>query len=176
MKKVSVILLLLLASVSINAQANKISVGMIGTQFINNSGDNKISHADNPFGYGMILGYHFNNEFSVAFTGEFFDNDLKAGNGSEKNFRGHLSVFLMPFGFERVHPYVSGGIVVSHRETNYENSLFGNKNKNIINGRLGLGADIPLIANFSLNGDLGFYTDGFEFVGISTSLGLRYGL
>lgn len=158
----------------ITAQSNNISVGLVSTHFHNQDGQNRISSADNPFAYGVVVGYQFDNNLSVAFTGEYSKTDLQGITGTEKDIRGHLSMYFTPIHYKLVRPYISTGLVYSNRSIDYTSPNMKDNNDGKIYGRYGIGVDIPLLNNIYFNGDLGGYSNGFKFVGWSGSFGLRY--
>lgn len=149
------------------------SFGLVGTRFANTDDDNKLTEIENPFGYGIILGYSLNQNVTIALTGEYFNDDMEDLAGEETDYRMHLSAYYMPADFSGIRPYLSAGIVYTNR--NYEFNIGGEETDNVFNGRIGAGLDYSLISNISLNADLGFYTDGLKFVGWTSSIGLRYG-
>ena len=153
------------------AQSTNLSVGFIGTQFINLNDDNRISEIDNPLGYGVIVGYKLNDNLTLAFTGEYFKDDVEGSLGEEKDIRAHLSAYLVPVKLGKFSPYLSSGLVFTNRNINYNNK---STDKNFLNARFGFGVDYSLIQNLGLNIDFGTYTDGFNLVGFSSSFGLRY--
>lgn len=170
-KNVLFAVLFLFSSIAF-AQSNNFSVGLIGTQFSNLNSTDRISQIDNPFGYGLIVGYKINQSVTVALTGEYFKGDIANSLGEEKNLRAHLSVYLLPVTFGKFSPYISTGWVYTNRNTDFTNNI--NKTKNFLNGRIGLGVDYALIQNLGLNADFGMYTDGLSLVGFSSSVGLRF--
>ena len=177
MKKSIILLTVLFLSIGINAQSPKFSVGIVGSQFHNNSNSNRFSEASNPFGYGIVLAGKFTDELSMGLTFEYLEDDLESGAGEETDFRAHYSLFLHPLKTEYVQPYLSGGFVYTHRTLSYDSSLNKeDKSKNILNGRFSVGLDVPVVANLYINGDLGVYTDGFGFAGWSSTLGFRFAL
>ena len=173
MKKSLFIVLVLGFFAILNAQ-ERFSFGLVGTRFANTDNNNKLTEIENPFGYGVILGYAVNQNLTVALTGEYFKDDMQNISGKETDYRVHLSAYYMPADFSGIKPYLSTGIVYTNR--NYEYVSGDDENDSIFNGRIGAGLDYSLFSNISLNADLGFYTDGLQFVGWTSSLGLRYGL
>jgi len=174
MKKSLVFLTALLLSISINAQSPKFSVGVIGSHFHNNSSSDRISEANNPFGYGLVLASRFTDEFSMGLTLEYLKDDLEFESGKEEDFRAHYSIFLHPFKTKYVQPYLSGGAVYTHRTLSFDNKT--DDSEDLINARFSVGVDVPVVANLFINGDLGVYTDGFGFVGWGSVLGFRFAL
>ena len=174
MKKSLVLLTILLLTININAQSPKFSVGIIGSHFHNNSVSARISEANNPFGYGIVLASRFTDEFSMGLTLEYLKDNLQYDNGKEEDFRAHYSLFLHPFKTEYFQPYLSGGVVYTHRTLSFENEA--DDSEDLLNARFSLGVDVPIVANLFINGDLGVYTDGFGFVGWGSTLGFRFTL
>lgn len=173
MKKQFIIALTFALIISNGLQAqNKFSIGLVGTRFENVGIENDFTQVKAPVGYGLILGYSLNKDISVALTGEYYNSQMDKISGNEKDFRGHLSVFLTPFPFETIRPYLSGGIVYTNRTYTYSTSNL-EESKNLFNGRIGMGIDYSLIQNVFLNVDLGLYNDGLSIVGWSSSIGLR---
>jgi len=166
-------ILVTIMSINISAQANNFSFGLVGTRFDNFDNDNKLTEIDNPMGYGLIVGYKINNDLTVAFTGEYFEDDLSDNLGTETDYRGHLSAFLTPFRMEKLRPYLSAGFVFTHRNIEY-NQTGIDSDKNMIHAKFGVGFDYRLIQNIGLNFDLGVYSDGLNMDGWSSSFGLRY--
>lgn len=168
--KTSLFIYVLLIS-SIYAQ-NRFSVGLVGTRFENIGDGQKLTEIEVPFGYGIILGYNLNKDFTLAFTGEYFKDDMKNNLGEETDLRTHLSAYFTPFDYEVIRPYFSAGIVYTNRNYNYNfNGL--EETKNIFDGRFGVGIDYNIIQNVYLNFDAGIYSDGLNIVGWSSSIGLR---
>jgi hypothetical protein len=169
-----IVLAVLLFVAPVFGQFNNLSVGVIGTNFQNINNNNRLSETKTPFSYGLILGYKVDETLSVALTGEYFKDNIENIAGTERNIRTHLSAVFTPFHTQTLIPYLSFGLVYTNRNLEYANSR--QETKNLINGRLGLGLDYPVFRNISLNADLGLYTDGYNVVGWSNSLGLRYSL
>lgn len=174
MKKSLIFLTVLLLSVSINAQSPKYSVGIIGSHFHNNSSSDRISEANNPFGYGLVFAGRFTEELSMGLTLEYLEDNLEFNNGEEKDFRANYSFFLHPIKTQYVQPYFSAGVVYTHRKLTYDNKA--DDSKNLLNGRFSVGVDIPVISNLYINGDLGAYSNGFGIVGWGSTLGFRFAL
>ncbi len=176
MKKIFYCSLLVLSVLSTGLFAqNRFSAGIISTRFGNTADDSKLTDIKNPIGYGVVGSYALSEEISLAFTGEYYKDDMENNLGNERDLRGHISVFLAPFDSKELRPYVSAGIVYTNRKIEYlkDNS---EKNKNIVDARFGIGMDYNLIQNLFVNVDFGVYNDGLNVVGWSSSLGLRYGI
>ncbi len=176
MKIKYLLIALLITATAVSAQTSKLSVGLVSTHFHNYDASNRISNADNPLAYGVIVGYNVDKNLSVAFTGEFSNADLQNVQGTETDIRGHLSMYFTPFSLNFARPYVSAGLVYSHRSFDYAASELNDDSDGKIYGRYGVGVDVPLLNNISLNGDLGGYSNGLKAVGWSGSIGFRYGL
>lgn len=174
MKKSLVFLSVLLLSISISAQTPKFSVGIIGSHFHNNSSSDRISEANNPFGYGIVFASKFTEELSMGLTLEYLEDNLEYNSGDEKDFRANYSFFLHPFKTQYFQPYFSAGVVYTHRKLTYENKA--DDSKNLLNGRFSLGVDVPVVANLFINGDLGLYSNGYGIVGWGSTLGFRFAL
>jgi hypothetical protein len=151
----------------------RFALGIVGTRFGNFGSNNKLTEIENPFGYGVVASYRLSKEFAVAITGEYFKGDMEDIAGTEKNFRGHLSTFLSPISSDTWHPYLSAGIVFSHRSFDYQTATSLKDSDNMLFGRLGVGLDYRLISNLFLNLDLGVYSNGMDTAGWSSSLGFR---
>lgn len=151
---------------------SKFSVGLVGTRFENIGSEQKLTEIENPFGYGVILGYSLSKEFTVAFTGEYFKDDLKSIAGEERDIRTHLSAYFTPFQAQTLRPYFSAGLVYTNRNTTYTATNL-EETKGIFDGRFGVGLDYNLLQNVYLNFDAGVYSDGLNIVGWSSSIGLR---
>jgi len=173
MKKLFLLLITIGLFATANAQEH-FSFGLVGTRFANTDNNNKLTEIENPFGYGVILGYTINKNVTVALTGEYFNDNMENLPGKETDYRMHLSAYYMPADFAGIKPYLSAGVVYTNR--NYDYNLSEDETDHIFNGRIGAGLDYSLFSNISLNVDLGFYTDGLNFVGWTSSIGLRYGL
>lgn len=173
MKKL-LLVLLSIGFLSVLSAQGRFSLGLVGTRFANTDNSNKLTEIDNPFGYGVILGYAVNENLTVALTGEYFKDDMKNSLGEETDYRAHLSAYFMPLEYNNFRPYLSAGMVFTNRNYDYTNSA--SETDNLINARMGLGVDYSIFQNIGLNADLGFYTDGLKFVGWTSSIGLRYGL
>ena len=177
MKKTFLFISILLIIVYTNVQAQNYTIGLVASQFHNSTNDDRISEANDPFGYGLVFASRITEELSMGVTLEFLQDDLENAAGKEKDFRFHYSIFLHPFKTEYVHPYISSGIVYTHRTFDYDNALNrSDDNKSLINGRFSIGVDVPIISNLFVNGDLGIYTDGFEYVGWGSNVCFRVGL
>lgn len=172
-----ILLTLLVTLITFNfteAQVKNLSLGFVGSYFDNVDNSNKFTDAKDPYAYGIVAGYQISKKFITALTLEYSKSDIEDNLGTQKDFRAHLSAYLLPFAIDRFHPYISAGVVFTNRKSDLTSSI--SKTKNFFNGRIGLGIDYSLISNLSFNVDLGFYNDGFNFVGVSSSAGLRYGL
>jgi len=173
-KMIYTIALVLILSSGIFAQ-NHFALGIISTRFGNTADDSKLTDIKNPIGYGVLGSYSLSEEISVAFTGEYYKDDMENNLGNERDLRGHISVFLAPIHSQELRPYVSAGIVYTNRKIEYLKDNI-EKNKNIVNARFGIGMDYHLIQNLFVNVDLGVYNNGLSVVGWSSSVGLRYGI
>ncbi len=157
-----------------NAQTKNLSVGFVGSYFDNTDNNNKLTDAKDPYAYGIVIGYQVSKNIITALTTEFSKSDLENSLGTQKDFRAHFSAYLLPFSVDNFHPYLSAGFVFTNRNT--EIASVSSETKNFFNGRIGVGVDYSLIQNINLNVDFGFYNDGYNFTGISSSIGFRYGL
>ena len=165
--------IIILSFASLNyAQSKKFSAGVISTYFSNIGNSGKLTQLDHPTGYGLILGYRLTNRALLVATGEYFHGSMENLPGNERDYRFHLSLYYAPLSFDGIRPYISAGLVYTNSNYKYYNGTSDNDNH--FNGRFGAGLDYPLISGINLNADLGLYTDGLNFVGISSSLGLRY--
>ena len=165
--------LVLLMSFNTFAQ-NKYSLGVIVTRFENIGDDSRMSQIDHPLGFGVIGGYQFSSEITAALTLEYFKGDIEGISGKETDYRGHFSAYYHPISFYGFRPYLSAGLVVSHKTFSFDIATTEEDNKTNIYGRFGLGIDYSLVSDLSANVDLGFYNDGVKIAGWSSSLGLRY--
>jgi hypothetical protein len=157
---------------SAESQLEGVTVGLIGSQFGNFQRDQRISEIKNPVGYGIIVGYQFHRNAALALTTEFFNGNIESGGGTERDTRTNMSLFIFPIEYSRLRPYLSTGVVLTLRSLAYMNAA--TEKKNIISGRLGGGVDYPILGPINANGDLGFYTDGWRYIGWGGTLGLRY--
>lgn len=151
---------------------NKFSVGLVGTRFENLGSGQKLTEIENPFGYGVLFGYSLSKDLTVAFTGEYYKDDLKSIVGEERDIRTHLSAYFTPFNAQTLRPYFSAGLVYTNRNTTYTATNL-EETKGIFDGRFGVGLDYNLLQNIYLNFDAGLYSDGLNIVGWSSSIGLR---
>ncbi len=170
MKVKQILIAVLVLSINAFGQSGKYSIGVVSTHFVNAASDNKISNVENPNSFGIVLGARLNDEVSLAFTTEYFDGKIKESNITEKNYRAHLSLYFKPVTIEKLSPYFSAGMVLAYRKTDN----LANKSSTQLFGRFGFGVDYNLINRLFLNADMGFYSNGLNYSGISTSLGLRF--
>lgn len=171
MKNLSkIFFVLLFSAIAANAQSN-FSIGFVGTQFGNLGNGEKLTKLNNPFGYGLLMGYKFDKNFSVAFTGEYLSDNINNIEGKENDLRIHASAFLTPIIFGNFQPYLSAGFVYTNRKYDYK--FLDDETKSLVNGRFGFGVDYNLFSNLSFNLDFGLYNDGLMLAGYSTSFGLR---
>lgn len=175
MKKIIILITMMLLTSSIFAQNTGLSFGVIGTHFHNESSDNQITKADNPFSYGLMVTKKLNENFSLALTGEYFNEKINSLNANEKALRFNISAVMHTLRNKYFQPYVSGGIIYTNRTLEYNNSNKEEKD-NKLNERLSVGAAVPVYANLFVNADLAMYTDGFNFVGWASTLGLNISL
>jgi len=158
-------------SLNLFAQTGKYSIGVVTSRFSNATDLNKITKINNPNGFGIILGKQLNKEAALAFTVEYFDGNFQ-NIYNEKNYRAHLSLYFKPFVVAKLAPYFSAGIVAAFKK--YNSDKFENQTQ--LFGRFGFGVDYNLINNLFLNADMGFYSDGLKYSGVSMSIGLRFSL
>lgn len=151
---------------------NRFSIGLVGTRFENIGSEQKLTEIKAPLGYGLILGYALNKDISIAFTGEYYKDNLEKLSGEERDIRTHLSAYLTPFPSQTIRPYFSAGIVYTNRNTTYAATNL-EETKGIFDGRFGVGLDYNILQNVYLNIDAGLYSDGLNIVGWSSSVGLR---
>lgn len=169
MKRLLTLIVLITLPLTVHSQS-RLSVGIIFSQF-NNIGDKEITDIKSPLGYGLLVGYDITKEFSVAFTGEYLNGNIKSFNGKETNYRTALNAIVKPFDTKLFLPYITAGFVASFKEYDYENLPSSDKFK--LYARYGAGVDYKLIDYLSINFDLGVYFNGMEFSGWTNSLGLR---
>lgn len=169
MKKLFAVLFLL--TIATQAQKN-LSIGIIGSRFDNLGDATKLTKLNQPIGYGMVFGYHFDKNISFATTAEFLNENLNNNIGREKDFRFHVSAFLTPLEYKNLRGYLSTGFVFTNQRIDYSN--FKDTNKNFFNGRFGFGLDYILFNNIFLNVDFGLYNDGLMLSGWSSSMGIRF--
>jgi outer membrane protein W len=175
MKQKLIIISALLLLLSVNSFAqDKFSIGVVVTRFENIGDDSRMSQIDNPLGFGIIGAYQISNDITFALTGEYFKGDMENVNGDESDYRAHLSVNYHPITFYKLRPYISAGLVVSHKSFSFNFATTDETSKTNIYERYGVGIDYPLISNLTANVDLGFYNDGIKIAGWSGSIGLRY--
>jgi opacity protein-like surface antigen len=165
---------ILLMTTSATAQWERFSIGFLGSQFGNYQHDQRISEIKNPQGYGVVLGYQIRRDVAVGITEEYAEGAMERWQGTEKDYRTNASVFIFPFATQYVRPYLSAGVVYTHRHQDYIG--VGMLSKDMFNGRLGAGLDYPIFDRIGMNGDLGLYNDGWKFVGWSGTFGLRCAL
>jgi opacity protein-like surface antigen len=151
---------------------NQFSIGLVGTRFENMDNDSKLTNIKDPFGYGLILGYKINKDLTVAFTGEYFKDNMDNIPGNERDLRTHISLYLTPFSIKEIQPYISAGLVYTNRQFDYT-ALNTTENDSRFDARFGAGIDFHLISNLSLNIDAALYNDGMHIAGWSSSVGLR---
>jgi hypothetical protein len=165
--------LVLLLSVNSFAQY-KFSIGAIVTRFENIGDDSRMSQINHPLGFGLIGACQISHDVTFALTAEYFKGDMEIVNGDETDYRAHLSVNYHPVTFYKLRPYISAGLVVSHKSFSFNFATTDETGKTNIYERYGVGIDYPLISNLSANVDLGFYNDGIKIAGWSGSFGLRF--
>lgn len=151
---------------------NRLSIGLVGTRFENLGDGQKLTEIDVPLGYGLILGYNINKDFTLAFTGEYFKDDMKDNLGDETDYRAHISAYFTPFEVTTLRPYFSAGLVYTNKNYTYKATNV-EETKGMFDGRFGVGLDYNLLQNVYLNFDAGVYSDGLNIVGWSSSIGLR---
>ena len=177
MKKLLVLLTVMFTTVNVYSQPSNFSVGLIGSHFHNDSNNNRISEADNPYGYGFVISKGITKDFSIALTGEYMQGDLESGLGKEKDIRLLFTGIIHPFTLEYFQPYFSGGFVYTHRNFTYNSNVIkSNNTDDLINARMGMGVNVPILSNLFVNGDLGVYMDGYGYVGWGSNLGFRIGI
>jgi opacity protein-like surface antigen len=170
--KIMVTAAIILFTFSALMAQNQLSIGLVGTRFENMDNDSKLTNIKDPFGYGLILGYKINKDLTVAFTGEYFKDNMDNIAGNERDLRTHISLYLTPFSMKEIQPYISAGLVYTNRQFDYT-ALNTTVNDNRFDGRFGAGVDFHLISNLSLNVDAALYNDGMHIAGWSSSIGLR---
>lgn len=173
MKTQVLVLVFVLLNAAAFAQANQphMMVGLLSSHFINQSSENRLSDADNPYGSGILVGYQLDQNFALALTGEYFKKDAEQMQGSEKMLRAHLSLIGFPVQAYGLRFYTSAGLVIT--DANHEKDGASTRMSEL-QGRFGIGVDYVLYGNLGLNLDAGLYTDGWNVKGCSNSIGLRY--
>jgi opacity protein-like surface antigen len=161
-------------STALLAQNKNFSIGLVGTSFSTVNNDNSLSQIENPLGYGVIAGYQINDNLHAAITAEYFEGDIREKPGNERDIRTNLSLFVTPIKIDFMSPYFSAGIVHTNREIDYENRKDETLNK--LNGRIGIGVDFTISNNAGFNLDFGFYNNGYDFIGLGSSIGFRVNL
>lgn len=177
MKQKLLIISAFILVLSINSFAqNKFSVGVVVTRFENIGNDSRMSLIDHPMGFGVVGGYSISSDITAALTAEYFKGDMDGINGTESDYRAHLSAYYHPITFYKFRPYLSAGIVVSNKSFSFNFATNDETSKTNLYGRFGCGIDYSLIPKLSANVDLGFYNDGSKIAGWSSSIGLRFTL
>ena len=175
MKKIfyiTTLVLLIVTSGTVLAQNNHLTVGFVSSHFHNYDSNDRLSQQNNPFGYGIVLGYQVNEQFALGFTGEYSKGDIQNVAGREKNFRGNFSFFVFPVSFSMFKPYVSAGIVYNHKNLDYDQ--LDKETDNWLNMRNSIGIDLAILPGIALNLDAAIYSDGLNFLGHANTVGLRY--
>jgi len=168
----SIALVLLLTVGTVSAQDGSWTVGLISSHQHNFKAEHRLSDMNNPFGYGMALGYSMNQYASFGVTGEYFSGDLQSKLGEETLWRGSFSAFLFPVQWNRVRPYLSTGVVYTHQNLDLDSGA--EETDNLLQMRHGLGLDVVIIPGVHLNLETAVYSDGLNFVGNVNSFGFRY--
>jgi len=172
---ITLVTLVIFAASSLFAQSNSpLTVGLVGTHFHNYQSDNRLTEITNPYGIGAVVGYQLNQDFGLGLTVEYFNGDMERYAGTETDYRAHLSAFAFPIRIYNARPYLSAGIVFTRQKQDFDNGQ--EKTDNWFNGRMGVGVDYPVLPNVSLNVDFGFYSNGWDFVGWASTVGIRFGL
>jgi hypothetical protein len=156
------------------AQSPDFSVGILSSHFHNYKSDQRVSDIRNPFGYGAVVGCRLNDALSLGFTGEYFSGGMENRPGDETAYRGSLSFFVFPVQSFRLKPYLSAGLVATHRAV--ENADGNDTATNRLQIRESVGVDLAILPAVSLNFDVAAYSDGLKFLGVANSFGLRYAL
>ncbi len=153
---------------------NRFSAGIVVTRFENINNDSRMSQIDHPVGFGVIGGYSISSDVTAALTLEYFKGNITGISGKETDYRAHLSAYYHPLNFAGFRPYISAGLVVSHKSFSFDVPVTDEDAKTNMYGRFGCGIDYSIVSNLSANVDLGFYNDGNVIAGWSSSIGLRY--
>jgi hypothetical protein len=177
MKRSQIILLLVLTLLCVQTGMSQIDVrhftfGIVSTEVFSQNQDHKITDIKNPVGVGGVLGYQFNDAGAVGLTVQYMNGNIEQGAGTEKDVRTFFSVFVYPLRSTTVRPYVSAGMVYTHRTTSFD--LLGDQTKDLWHARMGVGAEYSLLPMVTFNLDFGAYNDGMRFVAGGASLGLRF--
>ncbi len=148
-----------------------LTVGVVSTQMFSQDQEHRMSDIKNPAGMGAVLGYQFDKAGAVGLTVQYADGKIEQGGGKEKDVRTSLSAFVYPLSMQTLRPYISAGMVFTHRTTTFDNGL--DQTKNLWHARFGVGAEYSLLPMLTLTVDLGTYNDGMRFVAGGGSLGFR---
>ncbi len=73
-----------------------------------------------------------------------------------------------------VNPYLSAGVVLNMKNRDFDNRNAVNVTQ--MQSRFGLGLDVPLVQNLSLNLDFAAYVTEIRYAGWAQSFGLRFAL
>lgn len=168
----SIALVLLLAVGTVSAQEGSWTVGMISSHHHNFKAEHRLSNMDNPYGYGMALGYSLNQYAAFAVTGEYLTGDLQSKLGEETQWRSSFSAYLYPVQWNRFKPYLATGLVYTRQNQEFDNG--SEETSHLLQMRHGLGLEVSIMPGVHLNLETAVYSDGLNFVGNVNSFGFRY--
>ena len=165
-------LVMILAVGTVSAQEGVWIVGMVSSHHHNFNADHRLSGMDNPFGYGLALGYSLNEYAAFGFTGEYFNGDMESGAGEETLWRSSFSAYLFPVQWDRIKPYISTGLVHTRQNQSFDSGM--EETNHLLQMRHGLGLDVHVLAGVHVNLESAIYSDGLNYVGTVNSFGFRY--
>lgn len=173
MKRITILTatVLLIAGTAFSQQGTW-TAGLISSHFNNFESDQRIDKMDNPFGYGLVVGYHLLDKAALSITGEYLNGNMQEQPGDETSIRTSFAAYIFPVQFGRFRPYVSGGLVYTHQSLKPENG--SDETDNLFQLRESVGLDVMLVPRVFFNFDLAAYSDGFGYLGSVNSFGFRY--
>ncbi|MCK5148120.1 hypothetical protein KAR48_15295 [bacterium] len=165
-------LIMTLGVSTVSARDGVWTVGMVSSHHHNFKTEHRLSGLDNPFGYGLSLGYFLNEFAAFGITGEYFSGDMELGTGEETLWRSSFSAYLFPVQWNRIKPYLSTGLVHTRQNQDFANGM--EKTNHLLQMRHGLGLDVMVFAGVHVNLESAIYSDGLNYLGTVNSFGFRY--
>lgn len=156
-----------------SAFAGQFGIGLVSSQYTNGDKPNIMHEVENAPGYGFIATYRFNEDFSLGFTGEYFNSTQFSSQEDKGVFRSSLSFFVFPFHAKLIQPFVSAGLVYAAQP---EESHYTQYNASPIQFRNSVGFMLPLSHAVGFSADFAIYNDGMNYIGWAPSFIMHYQL
>ncbi|NOZ03906.1 MAG: outer membrane beta-barrel protein [FCB group bacterium] len=162
-------LMIIAANVSFSQESGW-TVALKSSYFQNQSAVTpRITSVKRPFSIGVQLRYNVLHDFAVQYSIESLNGKRKGNDGDELSIHNSLSALIYPANRRKISPYFISGVKWIQLNRNVDE-----QSKNEFSFQMGFGYDIPIIDKLVSNVEVKMYSDGFNYLGWSSSFHLGF--